>query len=248
MYNLLISLAAAALVYLGLSQVAPSPWMAVAGGMLAGAVGFLLLARRTNRQLESRVKDVESALGAGRADEAIAILENTKAQLGRWQFMIPTLIDGQIGVLRYAHKQQLDEARPYLEKALANNWHAKAMLAAYHYKRRQYEAMNKVFEAAVKANKQAELLWAAYAWCEASRGDRDAAVAVLERAVKEVKDSERLKRCLNDLRSKKRLNMTPFTPEWWILHLERPPVQLGTQAGSMRGLPPGARMKVRRVR
>lgn len=88
------------------------------------------------------------------------------------------------------------------------------MLAAYHYKRRQYEAINKVFEAAVKANKQAELLWAAYAWCEASRGDRDAAVAVLEQAVKEVKDSEHLKRYLNDLRSKKRLNMTPFTPEW----------------------------------
>lgn len=43
--------------------------------MLAGAVGFLLLARRTNRQLESRVKDVESALGTGRADEAIAILD-----------------------------------------------------------------------------------------------------------------------------------------------------------------------------
>lgn len=248
MYNLLISLAAAAAVYLGLSRLVPSPWMAVAGGMLAGAAGFFVLARRTNRQLEARVKDVENALSAGKADEAIAILEDTKARLGPWQFMIPTLVDGQIGVLRYAHKQQLDEARPYLEKALANNWHAKAMLAAYHFKRRQYEAMKKVFEDAVKANKQAELLWAAYAWCEASRGDREGAITVLERAVKEVKENERLRRCLNDLRGKKRLNMAPFTPEWWILHLERAPMQLGAQAGVTRGLPPGARMKVRRLR
>ena len=128
-----------------------------------------------------------------------------------------------------------------VRKAAASDPEAEAAL-------RQYEAMKKVFEDTVKANKQAELLWAAYAWCEASRGDRDGAIAVLERAVKEVKDNERLRRCLNDLRGKKRLNMAPFTPEWWILHLERAPMQLGAQAGAPRGLPPGARRKVRRLR
>lgn len=247
MYNLLISLAAAGLVYLGLAQLLPSPWMAVGGAFLAAAGSFFFLARRTNRQLEARVKQVEAALGAGKSDEAIGVLEDTKKQLGRWQFMISTLVDGQIGVLRYAHKQQLDEAKPYLEKALANNWHAKAMLAAYHFKRRQYAEMEKVFEAAVKANKQAELLWAAYGWCQAMRGERDKAIAILERGCKENKEAERLRRCLNDLRGKKRLNMAPYTPEWWLLHLERPPAQLGNQ-NAMRGLPPGARMKVRRLR
>ncbi len=247
MYNLLISLTAAALVYFGLAQVVPSPWMAVGGAFLAAAGSFILLARRTNQQLQARIKEVESALGEGRADEAIAVLEDTKRTLGRWQFMIATLVDGQIGVLRYAHKQQLDEARPYLEAALANNWHAKAMLAAYHFKRRQYAEMEKVFEATVKANKQAELLWAAYGWCQAARGEREAAIAVLERGCKELKEAERLRRCLNDLRGKKRLNMAPYTPDWWILHLERPPAQLAA-AGAMRNLPPGARMKVRRIR
>ena len=56
MYNLLISLAAAGLVYLGLAQLLPSPWMAVGGAFLAAAGSFFFLARRTNRQLEARVK------------------------------------------------------------------------------------------------------------------------------------------------------------------------------------------------
>jgi tetratricopeptide (TPR) repeat protein len=166
--------------------------------------------------------------------------------LSRWQFLIATMIDGQVGTILYAHKQRLDEAQPYLEKAIVKNWYAKCMLAATHFKRREYDDMVRVFEETVKNNKEAAMAWAAYAWCEAKRGRRPEAIGVLERAMKELPDEDRLKRNLIALQNKKRINMKAFTPEWWVLHLERPPGQV--MAGGRMSAPPGARMKMKKMR
>lgn len=244
MINFLISLALAVGAYAGVERLYPG-WPAILAGVLAGAVSYFFLARRSNRQLEARMRDVEAALGAQQPDEALQILEDARS-LSRWQFLVSTMIDGQVGTILYAHKQRLEEAKPYLEKAIVKNWYAKLMLAALHFKRREYEDMVRVFEDTVKNNKEAPLAWATYAWCEAKRGKRAEAIAVLERGLKELPNEDRLKRNLIALQNKKRLSMKAFTPDWWVLHLERPPGQV--MAGGRMNVPRGAKMKMKKMR
>lgn len=244
MINVLIGLALSLAVYFGLELGAglglvPSVLAALASGTLV----YVLLARRSNQQLQARMQAVEAALGAQDFDGAIALLEAAR-EIGRWQFLVNKLIDGQVGTILYAYKQNIEQSRPYLEKALGQNWHAKAMLAASYFKQRDYAAMTETFEKALKSNKKAPMLWAAFAWCEAARGRRDEALAILERGLAENAGEERLKQNLIALQSKKRMNMKGFTPDWWILHLEKPPTQ------SLPGgkVPGGGRVRMKRMR
>jgi tetratricopeptide (TPR) repeat protein len=242
MINILISLAAAVAAYLGADLRLSTP-LSVSIGMIVGALFFVLLARRSNKQLEARMRGVEAALGSQDFDGALEQLEASRS-IGKWQILVNRMIDGQVGTILYAYKQRVEEARPYLQRTLPQNWHAKAMLAASYYKVRDFETMEKTFEDALKSNKKAAMLWAAFAWCEASRGNRTEAMAILERGMKELPDEDRLKQNLIALQAKKRMNMKDFTPDWWVLHLERPPAQVmpGGRA------PGGGRVKTRRMR
>ncbi len=243
MINLLIGLAVSLAVYFGLAtQTTTLP--SVLGALAAGTLVYVLLARRSNKQLQALMARVEERLGAQDFDAALELLEEGRS-LARWQLLVNKIIDGQVGTILYAYKTNIEEARPYLERTLAQNWHAKAMLAASHFKVRDYDAMQKVFEAAVKANKKQGLLWGAYAWCEAKRGQRAEAIGILERGLKETEGDERLKRNLIALQNKKRMNMKDFTPEWWVLHLEKPPGQTMMPGGRVPG---GGRVRSKRMR
>ena len=127
MLNLLIAIAAAALVYVGLG-LAWSFGYAAFPAVAALLVVYFLLARRTSRQVEAVMPEVQKLLMARRPDQAIALLQEVR-KLGRWQFLVASAIDAQIGMILYAHKQDFDAARPYLEKAFSRQWQPKAMLA-----------------------------------------------------------------------------------------------------------------------
>lgn len=226
MYAVLISLALAALVFSGLYFPLGVGWVwSGLAGLTAGMGSFVGLAYWTNKKLEARMPDVEGALGAQKPEIAIKILEELRA-LDRWQPTAGLAIDGQIGTILYAHKQDMEAARPYLERTIQKNWYAKAMLGALHYRRKDDAAMRDVFEKAVKSNKKEAMLWAAYAWCLWKRRQTDEAIEVLRRADKAVPNHLGILSNLTALQSGHKMKMREFEPEWWALLLERPPAQV----------------------
>jgi len=252
MYSLIVSATVATVTFLAanfaLTRAAPSTpygWLwAVLAAVATGAGVYVAIVFLVNRRFKAGLPAVEQALMGQRPDQAIQLLEGMRA-LGKWQPLAERMIDGQIGVIVYAYKQDPVRARPYLERTVPQNWHAKAMLGAMHFQNRDDAAMVKAFEDALKAAKSESLLWAAYAWCEWKRGHFKQAVDVLERARRALPDDERITRNLHGLQSTKKMKMNAYEPEWFLFGLQRPPPEVVTGGRRMGGHPMGTRRMVR---
>jgi len=226
MYSFLISAvlggASFALLFLGLDQ----HWgIALAVALVVALASWLGVTWWANKQLEKKMPAIEQALTNQKPEVAVKLLEEAR-EMQKWSLPVGMAIDGQLGIIHYAHKQDLETAKPLLEKAFVKNWQAKAMLAALHYKRKKFDEMEKVFEDTIKSNKKESLLYASYAWCQARRRKRDEAVAILERGRKELPDDEELKQAISAVQSGKKMKMSGWEPEWWALHLQRPPARV----------------------
>src|SRR5712692_4513582 len=104
MINLLLSLAAALLTFCafffsGLAHALGSIFPAV----VAGIVAYILLARRTVKQLEGLLAQVQKQLVARRLEKSIALLE-VSFLLARSHFLVASQLHGQIGSLLYLQK------------------------------------------------------------------------------------------------------------------------------------------------
>ena len=232
MINLLLSLAAGALVAVGIKLAGFSLW----AGLIPGTIVFLgvlvVLGRRTFMQLQAVVTQVQAELSsmtankkeqAAKADKAIKMLE-AALPLGRWQFLIESEVYGQIGMIKYLFKDY-DGALVALQKASVRNYFAKAMQAAIFYQRKDYGQMKASFEDAVKHGNKESLMWAAYAWCLTQLKENENALKVIARGVEANPSDEKLKKALTALQNDKRLKMSPWEPMWWQLGLETPPMQ-----------------------
>jgi tetratricopeptide (TPR) repeat protein len=246
----MLSILIACLVAVGVLVTGLALFDAISGfilGPILGAVALVLLLRRGRRKVEAGIKDVEGHVKGQRFDKAIASPEALKP-LGRWQPGLGGSLDAQIGMLKYAHQRDFEGSRPHLESAHPKIWQALAMLAASHFKKERFEEMRQVFERAVKKNKDASLLWLAYAWCEWKRGRKEEAMQVLIRAQKACPKDERIKNQLHNLQNGKKLKMSQHDPEWLALHLERTLPANAAQAARPRFLPPARKLGVRYVR
>lgn len=191
-------------------------------GLLAALPTFVLLVRRVRKRAEAGGREIEAHIKAQRFERAIERLESLRP-LGRWQPMLASSIDEQIGILRYAALRDFEGARPYLERARSKSAQGWAMLGASLFKKGRHEEMEQVFERAVRRRKKEGLLWAAYAWCAWKRGDNDKALRVLARGRERLPKDERLQRVQLALQNEKRMKMKPFGPDWFALHLEPMP-------------------------
>ncbi len=234
MVYLLLAIGVAAVVFTPFYLVFNSWIAALFPAVVAFVVTYILLARRSSKQVETLGPEVNKALTGKRTEQAIKILEDAKHRT-RHQFLMGRILDAQIGMIHYAHRQDGEAARPYLEHAHARNWQAMAMLGAHLYKKKDYAAMEKVFEKACKKNKKTGMIWATHAWCEWKRGEKNKAMAILSRGIKHAPDDERLKSNLLALQNDKKMKMRGYEPEWWALHLEKVPQQVVMQRGGGRG-------------
>ena len=226
MYSFLISAglggATFALLWQGLNQ----HWgVALGVAVLLALTAWLAVTWWTNKQLEKRMPAIEQALTNQKTDVAIKLLEEARG-LEKWSMPVGLAIDGQLGVIHYAHKQDLETALPLLERSFVKNWQAKAMLGALHFKRKKFEEMERVFDEAIKSNKKESMLYAAYAWCQMRRRRKDEALAILERGRKALPEDEDLKQVRSAIQSGKKMKMSAWEPEWWALHLQRPPARV----------------------
>jgi tetratricopeptide (TPR) repeat protein len=228
MINLIASLVVLAGSFAGLTKL--MGWKgALAPALILGLVAYFLLARWVAKKLDAVRPALEKHIQASRVEEAVKLLESLRPY-GRFQFLLGRVLDGQIGILLYAHQRDGERARPYLERAGAANWQARAMLAAYHYRKKRYDEAEAVFESTLKRNRKQSLLWAAYAWCEQKRGHAKRAQELLARAQQFLPRDENISKNLLRLSNDKaKMKMNGYGMEWYALLLEDPPRQMVAQ-------------------
>jgi tetratricopeptide (TPR) repeat protein len=226
MYNLLISIAAGAAVGLAVFFGSRLGWApATVPAAIALLATYLVLARRTWKKLEGVFEAAQKDLQGQRFEKAVQTLQSG-FPLARWQFLVEPQLHSQIGVLLYV-KQDFDAALPHLEKSYSRHWIARAMLAVARYRRRDLDAMKRVFEDAVKSSKKEGLLWAAYAWCLEKEGRHDEAIAVMSRSAKANPSDEKVSATLQALQNGKKLKLGKlYGEQWFQFHLERLPPEL----------------------
>lgn len=189
---------------------------------LVGPIVFVLLMRRTRKPVEAGRVEIEKHLTARRFERAIERLEGMRG-LARWQPLLGSQIDEQIGAIRYAALDDPAGARPHLERARWKGVEGWGMLGAGLYRRGQFDEMQKVFERATKRHPKEALLWGAYAWCRLSKGARAEALDILARGRKRLPSDERLRRMQLAVQNGKRVHMKAFGNDWYALRLERMP-------------------------
>ncbi len=234
MYNLLISLAAGLGVTLAIRFGTNVGWVgSVLPGLLALGVAYVLLARRSWKQLEALMGTVQKELTAQKFDRALQTLQGGFA-LAPWQFMVASQIHSQIGVLRYI-RQEFAAAQPHLEKSFSRHGTARAMLALTHYRKKDLEKTRKAFQEAAKDNKKDGLLFAVWAWVEEKEGNHEKAIAVIANGLKGSPGDEKLKAAAQALQNGKRLKLGKiYGEQWFQFLLEQMPPQMASP-GAGRG-------------
>ncbi|HSM94063.1 MAG TPA: hypothetical protein VLT47_14390 [Anaeromyxobacteraceae bacterium] len=236
MYNLVISLAAGLAV--GLAVALTTQLGAVAAiipGLVVAVAAYLVLVRRSWKQLEAIFDGVQKELQAQRVDKALQLLQSG-FRLAPWQFLVASQLHSNIGILHFV-KGNDEAALPHLEKSFTRNWIARAMLGVAKYRARDLAGMTRVLDEAVKVNKKEGLLWQVYAWILEKEGRHADAVSLLGRAVDANPADEKLKTSLQALQNDKKLKLGKlYAEQWFQFRLEAVPQNL-----MMPGYRPGRR-------
>jgi len=223
MYNLLISIAVGIAVSAALAfgtELGVIP--AIVPGVLALAITYFVLARRTWKKLEVLFGAMQREVQGQKFEKAIQTLQGGFV-LAPWQFLVASQLHSNIGILLYL-RQDFDAALPHLEKSFSRNWIARGMLAVARYRKRDLDGMKAVFDDAVKANKKEGVLWSAYAWVLEKEGRHEEAIKLLSRAVAANASDEKLKASLQALQNGKKLKLGKlYGEQWFQFMLERPP-------------------------
>ncbi|MBN2359707.1 MAG: hypothetical protein JXR83_09645 [Deltaproteobacteria bacterium] len=223
MLNVAIALAAGIAVGLPLTLLL-SPVEGILPGVAIFALAYFLLARRAMKRLEAVFKLAEKELLANRVDRAIQMIESGRA-LARWQFMVDSQIDAQLGMIHYI-RDDAKKAQPFLERAFSRLWITSAMLGAIYYKKKDVDAMRKTFDKTVAVGKKQGLAWSVYAWCEWKLGNTERAIEILGRGRKAVGESdERLSSNLLALQNDKKMKMKSYGEQWYQFRLEKMPIE-----------------------
>ena len=237
MINLLLSIAAGLAGFLvffvpGIAHA----WGSILPGVAFAITAYVLLARRSGKQLEAVMAVAQKEMMARKPERAVEALQKAFT-LARWQFGVNSSLHANIGVLLYVQKK-FDEAEPHLRKSggtLLRLWQAQAMLAAILFRQKKYDEMAKVFDGALRGNKSETLLYAVYAWCEHSRGEKKRAIELLQKGVEENKSDEKLKTLLQRAQNDKRLKLDSWGEQWWQFWLETPPQMMNPQGNVFAG-------------
>ena len=223
MFNLALSLAFGILT--GLIVAVLTSMGAVAAvlpGALVGIGAYVVLVRRSWKELEKIFDAVQKELQGQRVDKALQILKGG-FRLAPWQFLVASQLHSNIGILLFV-KGDAEASLPHLEKSFSRNWIARGMLAVARYRAHDVPTALKVFEQAVKANKKEGLLWQVYAWVLEKEGRHEEAIAVLGRASAANPLDEKVKTSLQALQNGKKLKLGKlYNEQWFQFRLEMVP-------------------------
>jgi tetratricopeptide (TPR) repeat protein len=238
--NLLLGLGAALALTLLSALLRISLWVGIPLGLVAGFALFVWQGRKVQQELEGIFNRAGELLNRPQPqfDKAIEIMKEGY-KYGPRQFMVKGSIDGQIGMVQYM-RDKTAEAEPLLRSASLQHYMAKAMLAILQWKRGEKKQARETFELALKTGKKESLLYATYAYVLNEMGDRDKAIAILNKGLGVCKGDERLEKNRNLLQNAKPMKMQVYGAAWYQFKLERPKI--------MQEPPPFARVSRRMVR
>jgi len=232
MYNLLISLGSATVVFVVLMfAVGLFWWGALLAAVLVFALVYVLLMRFVLKKISAVMESVGKDLQGQRIEKAVRTLKDA-LRYSAWQFSVAGQIHSQIGMVYYL-KRDFSNAFPHLEKSFAKNWIAMGMLAISYMKKNKKDKMAITFEKAVQWSPKESLLWSLYAYCLVDSGSSDKAKKVLERGLKKLPGDERLTHNLQAVQDGKKLKMKAYGDMWLQFHLERQSVIMKQQAAAM---------------
>ncbi len=214
MWTLLVSLAAGALVSVGLRTTGAihSTGAAVLPGVLVAAVAMVLLFRRVAGRIGPVIEEAQRHLQGGRRELAMASLRGG-LELGRWHPLLEGSLRAQIGALLY-DQQDYDGAAVELRRAAKRPWESRAFLACCYFRQRDDDGMAKAFEQAVKVGEKEDLAWTMYAWCLNAQGKKDAALQVLARGLEKNPGNQRLRGSVEALKEGKKIKVAPYGDRW----------------------------------
>lgn len=224
MINFLIALAAGLVAFLGF-QFIFSWYASILPGLIVFAIVYIVLAQRTMKQVSALSERAQREMQAQKPDRAAETFRRGLA-LSKQQFLVGPLMHANLGMLLYVQKK-FEEALPHLEKGYPRNFYARAMLACYFFKKKDWERMQKEFETAVKYGKKDGLIWNLYAYALVQSGQKEKALEVLGRGAQRNPKDERIKSNLLALQNNKRMKMRAYGPQFYQFHLEQPPPDLG---------------------
>ncbi|MEM1008655.1 MAG: hypothetical protein AAGJ35_06580, partial [Myxococcota bacterium] len=198
---------------------------------------YFYLSRRTWKQTENLFKDAMQMLEplqqrpdlANYPEKRNALVDQvikklkTGYALAKWQFLLRSQIDAQIGIILYSVKQDLKAAMPFLQNSFKRNWMAQAMLAVCYLKKHKPDQMQNTFELAVRLNKKQDFLWSLYAYCLQKIKKTEQAIEVLGRAQKALPANNAIVENLVALQNNKKMKMKAYGDQWFQFHLEKPP-------------------------
>ncbi|HWI41624.1 MAG TPA: hypothetical protein VNX25_09055 [Verrucomicrobiae bacterium] len=232
MYNLIISAAAAIVMFLILHLAVSAPlWISIPLALVAFLGIFYLISRIIMNKVMEILDAATRDLQAQRVDKGIKTLKSA-LKYGKWQVYVTGQINAQVGMVYYM-KRDFAAAFPYLEKAFFKNWVAMGMLAVSYMKRNRNDKMKETFEKALQGTPKESLLWSLYAYCLEETGDTAGAIAVLERGLKKLPAEERLTHNIEALKEGKRMKMKGYGEMWLQFHLEKQSVVMKHQAAAM---------------
>jgi len=198
-------------------------WIGIPLGLAGGIALFIWRSRKVQGQLEAIFNRAGELMKKQQFDPAIEVMKEGYA-LGRWQFLVKSSIDGQIGVVQYVRKKN-EEAEPLLRSASYQHYIAKAMLGILQWKRGEKKQARETFQLALKAGKKESLLYAVYAYVLNEMKERDKAIEVLNKGLAICQGDERLATQRTSLQNNKPMKMKLYGEQWYQFMLERPVIR-----------------------
>jgi tetratricopeptide (TPR) repeat protein len=235
MFSTLIALAVAAVFGVGIHfTTSLHPVVPAISAMVVFTMVYVILLKKIMGQINVTMESVQKDLAANRPDAAISKIEAVKKKYKNWQFYTGKQMDAQIGMVYYL-KRDFSKAFDYLEKGFVRHWMAMAMLGIIYMKRNQTKNMISTFDKAVAASRKEPMLWSLYAFCLEKIGDRNKAVAVMEKGLKKLGSNELMEANLEALKNGKKMKMQEYGDVWYQFQLEKPGAMLRKHTKAMQG-------------
>lgn len=234
MYNLLISFILSTATAVLLHTLAGLDlWIATLVSVLVFMGAYFLLTRYFMKKVGELMESAQKDIQAGRVDKAIKTLQDGY-RFGKWQIYVKSNIDAQIGTMLYL-KRDFNEAFDYLQKGFVRHWVAMGMLGICYMKRNKPAKMIETFDKATTANKKEPMLWNLYAYCLDYVGEKQKAIAVMEKGLQKTKNDLQLKANLELLKEGKKMRMLDYGDIWYQFHLEKQGTLIKQQTKLMQG-------------
>lgn len=234
MLTLLLSLAAGALVGLGLhfGTGLALAYVIVIGLAIATALYFIAY-RALSKKIQVVMEVVQRDMMANRIEKAIKTLESTN-KYAKWLFYHKAMINSQVGSIYYL-KRDFSKAFDYLQNGFSRHWGAMGMLAICYMHKNKTGKMMETFDKALVGTRKEPVLWELYAFCLEKVGEHEKAIKTLEKGLKKIKDHENMSANLAALKEGRKMKMQPYGDLWYQFHLEKQGALIKKQTKAMTG-------------